>query len=328
MPGSAPDLTTGRLNMQYKDYYKTLGVKRDASQSDIKKAYRRLARKYHPDVSKESGAEANFKEVGEAYAVLKDPEKRAAYDQLGTNWQTGEQFRPPPDWNDGFEYSGGYSEADAAAFSDFFETLFGAQRRAGAEEPATRFHAQGQDTHAKILVDLEDAYQGATRVLTLRHPRLDPSGHVAFHERHLNVNIPKGVYAGQHIRLKGQGDPGMNPGQAGDLYLEICFNTHSIYRVTGKDVYLDLPITPWEAALGEQIIVPTPIDRMKMRIPAGSTHGRQMRLRGKGIPAKVPGDFFVNLKIVVPAAETAEVREAYEALKRAARFNPRQHLGV
>jgi curved DNA-binding protein len=314
--------------MQYKDYYKTLGIERDASQNDIKKAYRRLARKYHPDVSKASNAEERFKEVGEAYAVLKDPEKRAAYDQLGSEWHSNEQFQPPPDWNAGYEYSGGYSEADAAAFSDFFETLFGAQAGAGTGGPAAGPRPHNQDSHAKILIDLEDAYQGATRTLSLRHPHLDASGHVVFHERHLNVNIPKGVYAGQHIRLKGQGDPGMNAEQAGDLYLEVEFNPHSMYKVKGKDVYLDLPITPWEAALGEQILVPAPRDRIKMKIPSGSTHGKQMRLKGKGIPAKVPGDFYVNLQIVVPPADTAEAREAYQTLKRASGFNPRQHLGV
>ena len=315
--------------MDYKDYYKTLGVERDAAQNDINKAYRRLARKYHPDISKEPHAEERFKEVGEAYEVLKDPEKRAAYDQLGSEWQTGEAFRPPPDWNAGYEYSGGYYRADAAAFSDFFETLFGGARgRASAEGPAAEFHARGKDSHARILINLEDAYQGTTSILSLRHPHLDPSGHLAFHERHLNVNIPKGVYAGQHIRLKGQGEAGMNAGQAGDLYLEIGFNPHSIYTVEGKNVYLDLPVTPWEAALGEQVTVPIPLGKMKLKIPPGSTHGKQMRLKGKGITAKVPGDLYVNLQIVVPAADSTEVREAYETLKRVAAFNPRRHLGV
>lgn len=196
--------------MQYKDYYSILGVKRKASQEEIKKAYRRLARKYHPDVSKESDAEKRFKEVGEAYAVLKDPEKRVAYDQLGSQWKPGEQFRPPPDWNAGYEFSGGFSGADADAFSDFFESLFGAHGRARAPGSGARVHSQVQDTHAKIMIDLADAYNGATRTLSLRHPTLDSSGHVTFHERHLNVNIPKGVYAGQHIRLKGQGEPGIN----------------------------------------------------------------------------------------------------------------------
>jgi len=315
--------------MDYKDYYKTLGVERDAAQSEIKKAYRRLARKYHPDVSKEPDTEERFKEVGEAYEVLKDPEKRAAYDQLGSGWQTGEQFRPPPDWNAGFEYSGGYSGADAAAFSDFFQNLFGDIRnRASAEGSTAAFHAGGQDSHAKILINVEDAYQGTTSILSLRHPHLDLSGHVAFHERHLNVNIPKGVYAGQHIRLKGQGEAGIDAGQAGDLYLEIGFKPHSIYTVEGKNVYLNLPVTPWEAALGDKVTVPTPLGKMKLKIPSGSTHGKQMRLKGKGIPAKVPGDFYVNLQIVVPSADSTEVREAYETLKRVAAFNPRQHLGV
>ena len=314
--------------MQYKDYYSTIGVKRDASQEEIKKAYRRLARKYHPDVSKEPDAEERFKEIGEAYAVLKDPEKRAAYDQLGNQWKSGEQFRPPPDWNAGFEYSGGFSGADAEVFSDFFETLFGAQGRAGAAGTRTGFSSHAHDTHAKILIDIDDAYHGATRTLSLRHPTLNPSGHVTIKERQLNVNIPKGVYAGQHIRLKGQGEPGMGSGQASDLYLEIGFNPHPVYTVKERDVYLDLPITPWEAALGDQITLPTPLGKMKMTIPAGSTHGKQLRLKGKGIPSKVPGDIYVNLQIVVPPADTPATQQAYEALKRAAGFNPRRHLGV
>jgi len=314
--------------MQYKDYYKILGVERDTSQDEIKKAYRRLARKYHPDVSKESDAEERFKEVGEAYEVLKDPEKRVAYDQLGNQWKTGEQFSPPPDWNAGYEYSGGFSGAGATAHSDFFESLFGVGGREWARGAEGGFHAHGQDSHARILIDLEDAYQGAARSLSLRHPQLDPTGHVAFRERQLNVNIPKGVYAGQYIRLKGQGEAGMGDGQAGDLYLEIEFNPHPIYRIEGKDVYLDLPITPWEAALGEQVTIPTPVGRVSMKIPSGSTQGKQMRLKGKGIPAKVAGNFYVILQIVVPPADTAKVRESYEALKQATKFNPRQHLEV
>lgn len=222
--------------MQYKDYYKILGIERNAGQGDIKKAYHRLAGKYHPDVSKEPDAEERFKEVGEAYAVLKDPEKRSAYDQLGSQWKTGEQFHPPPDWNTRYEYSSSLPGADAAVFSDYFETLFCTRDWARTEGPAASFHPHGQDTHVKILINIEDAYQGATRILSLRRPRLDRSGHVAFHERHLSVNIPKGVYAGQHIRLKGQGEVGMKSGQAGDLYLEVDFNPHSTYRVKGKDV--------------------------------------------------------------------------------------------
>jgi len=312
--------------MQYKDYYKTLGVGRDASQDDIKKAYRRLARKYHPDVSSEADAEERFKEVGEAYEVLKDPEKRAAYDQLGNQWQSGESFRPPPDWNAGYEYSGGFAGADASAHSDFFESLFGFAGRGQTGGAGAGFRAQGQDSHARVLIDLEDAYQGATRSLSLHHPQLDANGHVTLKERQLKVNIPKGVYAGQHIRLKGQGEAGMGGGQTGDLYLEIEFNPHSRYRVEGKDVYLDLPVTPWEAALGEQLTVPTPVGKVNMKIPAGSTQGKQMRLKGKGIPAKVPGDFYVVLRIVVPPADTDKAREAYETLKQAVDFHPRRHL--
>jgi len=310
--------------MQYQDYYKTLGVDRKASQADIKKAYRKLARKYHPDVSKEADAEERFKEVGEAYEVLKNPEKRASYDQLGSQWQSGEEFSPPPDWNTGYEYGGGFAGADGSAFSDFFESLFSAAQTT----PGADFHAQAQNSHAKVLIDIEDAYRGATRTLVLRHPALDASGHIAYHQRQLKVNIPKGVYAGQHIRLKGQGDPGIGQGQPGDLFLEIEFNAHSIYRVEGKNVYLQLPVTPWEAALGEQITVPTPVGKVKLKIPPGSSHGKQMRLKGKGIPAQAPGDFYVNLEIAVLPAESSEVRQAYETLKKVAGFNPRHHLGV
>lgn len=313
--------------MDYIDYYQTLGVKRDAAQADIKKAYRRLARKYHPDVSKETDAETHFKNIGEAYDVLKSPEKRAAYDQLGTEWRNGEQFNTPPDWNAGFEYSGPGPGDDHSAYSDFFESLFREQQRTHTSGKHDGVGSRGNDSHARILINLEDTYHGAETTLTLRHPQMDASGHVTFHERQLNISIPKGVCAGQHIRLKGQGEPGFN-NQAGDLYLEIGFNPHSKFRISEKDVHLDLPITPWEAVLGASVVIPTPTGKVTMTIPPNSVEPKQMRLKDRGIPAKVPGHFYVDLKIVVPQPDSDEVRDAYKVLKRTSRSNPRQHLGV
>ena len=320
--------------MEYKDYYKIMGVARDATQDEIKRAYRKLARKYHPDVSKEADAEQKFKEVGEAYEVLKDPEKRAAYDQLGANWQAGQDFRPPPGWDAGFEFSGGgYTGADSAAFSDFFESLFGQRggfRGAGmgAGMGGGGFHMRGEDHHAKILIDLEDAYKGSTRTLSLRVPEVDAQGHVRTRERTLNVRIPKGIRQGQQIRLAGQGAPGVGSGAQGDLYLEVEFNPHSLYRVEGRDVYLDLPLAPWEAALGAKVKVPTPDGAVDLSIPPNSKAGRKLRLKGRGIPGKSPGDFYVVLQIALPPADTEKARELYKKMQQELAFNPRAGLGV
>ena len=216
--------------MEFKDYYDIMGVARDATQDEIKRAYRKLARKYHPDVSKEKNAEAKFKEVGEAYEVLSDAEKRAAYDQLGANWKQGQEFRPPPDWNTGFEFQGGgFTGGDASEFSDFFESLFGRGgfRSGGRRSRGRSVHAQGQDRHARVQIDLEDAYNGATRTITLRVPDVDAQGRVFTREHTLNVTIPKGIRAGQHLRLAGQGTPGLGQGKAGDLFLEVEFRAAS-----------------------------------------------------------------------------------------------------
>ena len=316
--------------MDYKDYYKLMGVDRGASQDEIKRAYRKLARKYHPDVSKASDAELRFKEVGEAYAVLKDPEKRAAYDELGANWKAGQDFQPPPDWGSGFEFSGsGFDGADAGAYSDFFEQLFGrgmgAQRRAG---PSPGFRARGEDHHAKVLVDLEDAYNGATRAISLRTPELDPTGHVVTKDRTLNVKIPKGVNQGQKIRLSGQGSAGRGDGKAGDLYLEIEFRPHRFYQPDGKDVFLKLPVTPWEAALGATIKVPTPSGPVDLKIPAGTGSGKKLRLKGRGIPGSPPGDFYVTTEVTLPPAESDAEKEIYRTMQQEMPYNPRRHLGV
>ncbi len=314
--------------MEFKDYYQIMGVKRDATQDEIKRAYRKLARKYHPDVSREPDAEVRFKEVGEAYEVLKDPEKRTAYDQLGANWKAGQDFRPPPDWDAGFEFhGGGFSGADASRFSDFFESLFG-HGFPGGRSGHAGFHAHGEDAHAKVLIDLEDAYHGATRTLTLQHTELGADGRPQVKQRTLNARIPRGVRQGQLIRLAGQGGAGVGKGKAGDLYLEVEFRPHPFYHVEGRDVFLSLPVAPWEAALGATVKAPTPTGAVDLKIPAGSTGGRKLRLKGRGIPGTTPGDFYVVLQIVLPPAESAAARTAYREMEQALKFNPRARMGV
>jgi curved DNA-binding protein len=261
--------------------------------------------------------------------VLKDPEKRAAYDKLGANWKAGQEFRPPPDWNNGFEFSGGgFTGGDAAQFSDFFESLYGRDFSAGRAN-RTPFQAKGEDHHARVMIDLEDAYNGAIRTINLQVPEIDAQGHVVMRERKLNVTIPRGIHAGQHIRLAGQGAPGHGNGKSGDLLLEIEFRPHSLYRVEKKDVYLDLPVAPWEAALGSALNVPTPGGVVEIKIPAGAAAGNKMRLKGRGIPASTPGDFYAVLKIALPSADDDTAKEIYR--KMAAQFkpfNPRSKLGV
>ena len=316
--------------MEFKDYYRIMGVKRDATQDEIKRAYRKLARKYHPDVSKEADAEKKFKELGEAYEVLKDPEKRTAYDQLGSQWKAGQDFRPPPGWDAGFEFRDfGGEGADMGGFSDFFESLFGqAGRRPGAHAGRTQrdFRMRGEDHHAKVVVDLEDSYQGVSRSITLQVPGRDDHGRVTTRARTLNVRIPKGIRQGQQIRLAGQGGPGFGGGEAGDLYLEIEFNPRGRYRVEGADVYLDLPVAPWEAALGATVKVPTPSGAVDLKVPPSSQAGRKLRLKGRGIPAPKPGDLYVVLQIAVPPADTDRRRRAYEKMKEDFEFNPRAGL--
>lgn len=310
--------------MEFKDYYQTLGVSRDASADDIKKAFRRLARKYHPDISKEPDAEARMKELNEAFAVLSDPEKRAAYDQLGSRYHAGQEFRPPPDWDAGFEFSGGgFSGADAAGFSDFFSELFGTHMGRRSAH-GTHFRARGEDHHAKVMLDLEDAYQGAVRTLTLRVPHTDAHGRVALAEHTLDVRIPKGVREGQMIRLSGQGSPGIGGGQPGDLYLEVHFKPHPRYRVEGRDVYASLPLAPWEAALGATVQARVPDGTVEVRVPPGSQSGRKLRLKGRGIPGTPPGDLYLVMEVVLPPANTPQARQLYETMARDLAFDPRR----
>ncbi len=314
--------------MEFKDYYHVLGVTRDASADEIKKAFRKLARKYHPDVSKEADAEQRMKAVNEAYTVLSDPEKRAAYDQLGRHYREGEEFRPPPDWDAGFEFTGaGFSDAQTADFSDFFSELFGHMGRRGGFRQSGNFQARGEDHHARILLDLEAAYRGDTRTVTLRAPRLDAEGRVILADHNLNVRIPRGVRDGQVIRLAGQGGPGTGGGPAGDLFLEVHFAPHPRYRVEGRDVHAKLPVAPWEAALGATVKTRVPDGNVEVRVPPGSSGGRQLRLRGRGIPGNPPGDLYLELEIRLPPADSPRARELYETMARELAFDPRKTSG-
>lgn len=315
--------------MEFKDYYQVMGVERTATQDEIKRAYRKLARKYHPDVSAEKDAESRFKEVGEAYEVLKDPEKRAAYDELGSQWKAGQDFRPPPGWDTGFEFSeAGRGRAEDFGFSDFFEALYGRQAGAAGRGAHRDVHARGQDHHARVMVELEDSYSGASRAITLRMPELTADGHVVTRDRTLNVRIPKGIRPGQQIRLSGQGGAAMGAAPAGDLYLEVQFQPHPRYTVDGGDIYLELPVTPWEAALGATVQVKAPAGSVDLKVPAGSQAGKKLRLKGRGLPGKTPGDLYLVLKIVTPPADSDKARAAYRQMQQQFEFNPRTETEV
>lgn len=311
--------------MEFKDYYDTLGIKRDASQDEVKQAYRRLARKFHPDVNKSAGAEARFKDIGEAYEVLKDPEKRAAYDKFGANWKAGQEFKPPPNWDAGFEFSGGgFTGGDQQGFSDFFEELFGRGRFGGAGQRTATFRMRGENQHAKIIIRLEDAYHGSTQTITLSRAMVDDSGHVRTKPHSLHVTIPKGITAGQHIRLEGQGQAGVGGGANGDLFLEIAFADHPLFSAEGRDIHSVLPLTPWEAALGATVTVPTLGGNVELKVPAGTQAGNKLRLNGRGLStASKRGHHYVTIKIVVPEAKTDEQKKLYREMARIMPMNPR-----
>ena len=315
--------------MKFKDYYDILGVPRDAGADDIKRAYRRLARKYHPDVSKEADAETRFKEMKEAYEVLKDAEKRSAYDQFGENWKAGQNFQPPPGWQRESNFRGGFSQPGGQEhFSDFFESLFGGQR-GGYGASFDELRVNGQDINASIQIPIEEAYRGGTRSVSLEVPEAGPNGQVVRRRKSLNVNVPKGILAGQRIRLAEQGEPGSGSGtRAGDLYLQVRFEPHPVFEAEGRDIHVSLPVSPSEAALGRTVKTPTLGGPVDLKIPAGSGSGTRLRLKGRGLPGKPPGDQYVRLIVELPKTLSSKTRELYEQLEKEQAFNPRAGLGV
>ena len=297
--------------MKYKDYYKILGVERGAAEDEIKKAYRRLARKYHPDVSKEANAKEKFQEVSEAYETLRDKEKRAAYDSLGS-YRPGQDFRPPPDWFDRFGTGQG-EDLRGVDLSDLFESMgiFGrAQGRRGGF--GRNVPIPGEDYEVVVRLALDEAYRGTERELQLDG-------------RAFRARIPRGATDGQRLRLRGKGGPGANGGPPGDLYLQIALEPHPLYRVSGHDLEIEVPIAPWEAALGAQVEVPTLEGRVTMKVPPGSKGGQKLRLAGKGLPRPGGGggDLYAALNIVVPGTLTEREKKLYEELREASRFDAR-----
>ena len=297
--------------MKYKDYYKILGVERGAAEDEIKKAYRRLARKYHPDVSKEANAKEKFQEVAEAYETLRDKEKRAAYDSLGS-YRPGQDFRPPPDWFDRFGTGQG-EDLRGVDLSDLFESMgiFGrAQGRRGGF--GRSIPIPGEDYEVVVRLALDEAYRGTERELQLNG-------------RAFRARIPRGATDGQRLRLRGKGGPGANGGPPGDLYLQIALEPHPLYRVSGHDLEIEVPIAPWEAALGAQVEVPTLEGRVTMKVPPGSKGGQKLRLAGKGLPRPGggAGDLYAALNIVVPGTLTEREKKLYEELREASRFDAR-----
>ena len=314
--------------MKYKDYYAILGVKRDAGADDIKKAYRKLAQKYHPDVTKDPKGEEKFKDLSEAYQALKDPEKRAAYDQLGSGFQPGQDFRPPPDWEKQFRAGqgreGGFSFEDLD-LGDLFESLSrrggGARQRANAQFP-------GEDYEAVVHLSLEDAYRGTQVELNLSVPGHDAQGHVRTVPKTIKARIPPGATGGQRLRLRGQGGKGSNGGRDGDLYLNIALHPHALFRPDGHDLYLDLPLAPWEAALGATVETPTLDGAVNLKIPPGTTSGRRLRLGKKGLPKPGggEGDLYAIVQIVNPTVLSDRERELFKELAENSRFDPRSHF--
>ena len=303
--------------MKYKDYYKVLGVERGAKDEDIKKAYRKLARKYHPDVSKEANAKEKFQEVSEAYETLKDKEKRAAYDSLGSGFRQGQDFRPPPDWFDRFG-AGRSEDLGGVDLSDLFESLgafgraTGFGRKGGTRRGGTMAFP-GEDYEVAVRLTLDEAFHGTERTV-----QLEPG-------RSFTARIPKGATDSQRLRLRGKGGPGVNGGPPGDLYLQIHLEPHPLFRVTGHDLDLDVPLAPWEAALGAQVDIPTMEGQVTMKVPPGSKAGQKMRLAAKGLPKPGggAGDLYAVLGIEVPATLTEQEKKLFEELRKASKFNPR-----
>jgi curved DNA-binding protein len=323
------------MAVTFQDYYKTLGVSRNATQDEMRRAYRKAARKYHPDVNKAKDAEEKFKQANEAYEVLKDPEKRKLYDQLGANWKAGQEFRPPPGWeNVHFEFRGspGAEGFDlGGGFSDFFEMLFGGRGGGGRGGGVTSgrqasWSMPGQDHEAEITISLEDSYHGATKTITLQGQEVDDQGKIRPVTRTYEVRIPAGVTDGSRVRLAGKGSPGIGGGPPGDLYLKIHLEPHPRFRVDGHDLQAEVPVTPWEAALGGTVEVPIMEGTAHLKIPPGTQSGQKLRLRGKGLPMRDGGrgDLFAVVKIVVPKTLSNRERELFTEMAGVSSFNPRR----
>jgi len=308
--------------MKYKDYYATLGVERSATPEDIKKAYRKLARKFHPDVSKEKDAEEKFKAVAEAYETLKDGEKRAAYDQLGSHAQ-GQDFRPPPDWEQHF--ARGQASFDDIDLADLFAGLGG---RGGFRRADPNAPIAGRDYEASVRVTLEQAFHGTEIQLDVSVPELDDNGVAHRVPRVVTVRIPRGVTDGQKLRVPGKGGKGVRGGRAGDLYLDIAVTPHRLFRADGRDLFVDLPLAPWEAVLGASIALPTPAGTVNLKVPSGTRAGQQLRLAGRGLarPDGSAGNLFAIVQIAVPTVTDDAQRTLYRQLADASSFNPRAHF--
>lgn len=317
--------------MEYKDYYEILGVDRSASEADIKKAYRKLAGKHHPD--KPSGDETKFKEINEAYEVLGDKEKRQMFDQLGPNYHNGQNFQPPPGYEDIFG-GGGFSGGQAGGFSDFFESMFGGGFSGGGGFGGQGgfgqqggFQQKGDDQVVKVLVSLEEAVNGASKSLNIQVPIANNLGQVSHQSKQLKVKIPAGVKQGSRIRLSGQGAPGYGGGPNGDLYLEVDLQNHPLYKVDGEDIILNLPLTPWEAALGTKAEIPTLKGKVNMNIPAGTQSGAKLRIKGRGLgKGDKAGNQYIVVQIHTPPADTDEAKAFYEKMAEDMPFNPRTHF--
>ncbi|HAA02307.1 MAG TPA: cytochrome C biogenesis protein [Syntrophobacteraceae bacterium] len=330
------------MAVKFRDYYEVLNVARNATQEDIQRAYRKLARKYHPDVSKETGAEDKFKEVNEAYEVLKDPEKRKKYDELGASWKAGQEFRPPPGWETHFAYGGGggpgqteFHFGGSGDFSDFFEMLFGGHgfHQAFGSGQAGRqgkpvWRERGMDQEATLRITLEEAFHGASKAFTLQTQTLTQSGQISTADKSYEVRIPAGILPGQKVRLAGQGGAGTGGAEQGDLYLKIEIEPHPVFRLEGHHLYVDLSVAPWEAALGAEIQINTLSGPVSLKVPAGARSGQKLRLRGKGMPSPrgTPGDLYVVVHIQVPRELTTKEKELFEELQRESHFNPRQGM--
>jgi curved DNA-binding protein len=325
------------MGVKFQDYYETLGVSRTATADEIKKAYRRLAQKYHPDINKEPSAESRFKQINEAYEVLGDADKRKKYDALGTNWRAGQDFKPPSGWeNVQFDFqgapggSGGFQFEDLGGFSDFFGTLFGSgfgQTRSGRGRGAARGSmrtVRGQDQEAELTITVEEAYHGAKKTIALEVPELTADGEARYRMRKYDVKIPAGTIEGSRIRLSGQGSAGHGGGESGDLYLTLHIALHPIYTVKDHDLEMDLPIAPWEAALGAKVNVHTLAGTVSLTIPPRTQSGQKLRLRGKGLSrGRTAGDLLAVIRIVVPDRLTGKERELFEQLARESAFRPR-----